>query len=159
MPAKLFVAPTDDGLCVQIVGKGSLAESATVKQICAQTLACSSEARVTVDLTRCEYLDSTLLGCLISIHRLAGARWTVVAPEEVRKKVLAPTRLDQLLPISDTPPLLTGEPVTIPVLAAGHSEHSQHVYECHSNLAQIDGPLQPVFARLAEQMKRELQKA
>lgn len=159
MPAKLYVAPTDDGLCVQIVGKGSMAESATVKQVCAQALACTPETHVTVDLTQCDYLDSTLLGCLISIHRLAGDRWSVVAPEDVRKKVLGPTRLDQLLPLTDTPPALTGEAVMIPVVPPGRGEQSQHVYECHNHLAQVEGPLQPVFARLAEQMKGELQKA
>ncbi len=159
MSAEIYVAPIDRGVCVQIVGRGSMHESTVVRNVITKVLHCNADARAVLDLTRCAYLDSTLLGCLITIHRNAGDRWTVVAPPDVVKSILAPTRLDSLLPIADRPPELTGEPVKLNVTPARVADMAEHLYDCHARLAEIEGPLQPVFAKIASQMRQDLQKA
>jgi len=156
MSAQIYVAPIERGICVQIVGKGSMHESAVVRDMVVQVLNSSPDARAVMDLTRCHYLDSTLLGCLITIHRVAGVRWKIVAPPDVVKSVLAPTRLDTLLPITDQLPQLLGEPVLLDITPSRLSDMTQHLYDCHARLAEIEGPLQPVFAKIARQMKSDL---
>ena len=56
---------------------------------------------VTLDLSPCEYLDSTFLGCLLTLHKrsveVADTRFLVVADEGTRQRLLNPTRLDAVL--------------------------------------------------------------
>jgi hypothetical protein len=80
----------------------------------------------------------------------------VIASPEVRKKVLSPTRLDQVLPIVETVTPCIGAPVPLAIPTAAGSDMTQHIYECHAQLAEVEGPQQKTFAHIAEQMKREL---
>ncbi len=157
MRSEISVAAIENGICVKIAGSGSMYESTFVRDLILRSLDESPNARAAVDLTECSYLDSTLLGCLITIHRKAGNRWVVAAQHDVVKKVLAPARLDTLLPITDTPPPRTSEYVPIEVPQVRAADMKPHLYECHARLAEIDGPLQAVFAKIAQQMKLEIE--
>jgi anti-anti-sigma factor len=156
MNASISVAAIENGVCVKITGSGTMHESTFVRDLILRALNESPAARAAVDLSDCTYLDSTLLGCLISIHRKAGPRWTVAAKQDVVRKVLAAARLDKLLPIVDAPPPVTSAYVPVDVPQVRAADMKPHLYECHARLAEVEGPLQPVFARIAEQMKQEM---
>ncbi len=114
-----------------------------------------------LDLSACERLDSTFLGCLVDLHqhfnRPGRTRFVVVAPPAARKSLLGVSRLDRLLPILDEPPATHGEGVSLLEESEGNAHDlGVHVMECHRRLAEQGGPASEAFARVAEQLEREL---
>ena len=161
-PAKLRVAPTETGVCIRVEGQGTLRESPEAKDVAVRTLASDRSATVVVDLSSCEYLDSTFLGCLMELYRLFGKtpvkRYFVAASAERRKQLMGPTHLDRLIPMLDAPPPLCGAWVPITVEAPSKRELVRHVMECHEALATLDCPSRDLFARIAQEMRAELSK-
>lgn len=156
MKTVLSVATTQNGIYVKITGTGSMRESLFLKDLILRNLATCPDSQAWVDLTECTYLDSTLLGCLIGISQRFGTRFCIVAPPEVVQKILAPAGLDRLLPICQASPSLLSDvtPIELPQLPA--SDLRSHLYECHARLAEVPSPLQPIFAKIADQMKKEI---
>ena len=126
---------------------------------------------VTVDLSGCEYLDSTFLGCLLGLYKQYGGKgaregagaspsppFAVAAPPERLAKLFGPTRLDRLLRAEKEPPHVAGEwvPLAIDQPTLDKRDLTQHVMECHRRLAEVEGPQQAAFRRIAEQLEREL---
>ena len=161
-PAKLKVAPTETGVCIRVEGQGTLRESPEAKDVAVRTLGSDPAATVVIDLSTCEYLDSTFLGCLMELYRRfgkpPGKRYFVAASPERRKQLMGPTHLDQLIPMLDGSPPLCGAWVGISVEAPNKRELVRHVMECHEALASLDCPSRDLFARIAQQMRAELSK-
>lgn len=114
-----------------------------------------------IDLTRCEYLDSTFLGCLLTLHQQfnkGGAKRLRIAADAAKaKSLMGPSRLDRLLPLVAECPASVGE--RVPVASDEPMEKTamaQHIMNCHRKLAEIEGPEQRKFAMIAEHMAKEL---
>jgi anti-anti-sigma regulatory factor len=120
-------------------------------------------ASVVVDLSGCDHLDSTFLGCLVEMQRRAGRatppRLVVSASPEKVKKLLSPTKLDLVLKTTADPPQVVGEFVALPAAEPGTPEVMRHVMECHRLLAQTGAPQKAAFAAIADGIERELDKA
>src|SRR5688500_13216265 len=104
------VGRTQGGYSVRVEGRGTMRESPAVYAFLSESLE-REPVTVAVDLTACDYLDSTFLGCLLGLHkrfgRSAGPRFVIAADAEHRKKLLGPTRLDVLLkPAEAAPPTI-----------------------------------------------------
>jgi anti-anti-sigma factor len=155
----LKVAGTTGGCCIRVEGRGTMRESHSAAQFAARELE-SPGANVVVDLSDCEYLDSTFLGCLIEMHRRAGKasppRFLVFAPPDKVRKLLSPTKLDMVLKTTAEAPQVVGEFVALPVADAGSPEVMRHVMECHRQLAAVGGPQKAAFAAIADSIEREL---
>ena len=166
----VHVARTDGGCCVRIDGRGTMKESPAVQEFVVRTLDAGA-ASVTVDLSGCEYLDSTFLGCLLGLYKQYGGKaaregsgansaapFAVAAPPDRAAKLFGPTRLDRLLRAQEHPPAVAGEwvPLTIDRTTFAKRDLTQHVLECHRRLAEVEGPQQEAFRRIAEQLEREL---
>ena len=154
-------APTDTGCCVRVTGRGTVRESAAARDVAARTLESGPDTTVVFDLTACDYLDSTFLGTLMGLFQLAGhtkpPRFLIAAAPDVRKKLMGPCRLDKLFPFVDAPAATAG--VFVPVPAVGDLDPidvSRHVMTCHRALAQVEGPMQAAFTRIADQLEKEL---
>jgi anti-anti-sigma regulatory factor len=181
-PSAVHVAPTDRGCCVRVEGRGTMQESPAVQEFVERTLEAGAAANggaapagaVTVDLSQCEYLDSTFLGCLLRLyqkHNREAARggsgavpagpFAVAAPPERVAKLFGPTRLDRLLRAQPQPPGVVGEwvPLRIDRAALAKSDLTRHVLECHRRLAEVEGPQQAAFRRISEQLEKEMQNA
>jgi anti-anti-sigma factor len=152
----LSVAATESEICVKITGTGSMRESVFLKDLILRHLESSPDSKAWVDLTECTYLDSTLLGCLIGISREAGSRFGLIVPPNVVEKIFVPTGLDRLLPISQISPPFVNQFTEIQLPEIRTSDLKSHLYECHARLAEVSGPLQPVFAKIADRMKKEM---
>jgi anti-anti-sigma regulatory factor len=172
----VHVARTDHGCCVRIEGRGTMKESPAVQEFVSRTLGAASPdaakaGAVTVDLSSCEYLDSTFLGCLLGLYKRYGGKgaregsradpaapFAVAAPPDRIAKLFGSTRLDRLLQAEKEPPHVAGEwvPLTIDQPTLDKRDLTQHVLECHRRLAEVDGPQQAAFRRIAEQLEREL---
>ena len=160
MAGKVMVAPTTDGCCVRIEGRGTMQESPAAKAIAAGTLRNDSNAHVVVDLSACDYLDSTFLGCLVQLFRDFGnktsSRFHVAGSADKRKKLMGPCHLDKVIPSLDAAPQTIGNWVPVPVPPVGSKDLARHIMECHKLLAELDSPMRPAFLKIAEQLQREL---
>jgi anti-anti-sigma regulatory factor len=159
-PAELRVAPTETGICIRLTGPGTMRESPAAKALAVRTLSADAAATVVFDLSGCEYLDSTFLGCLMDLYRLFGKaaakRYFLAAPPERREQLMGPTHIDRLIPVVDAPPNVCGEWVRVELQAPGQRELLRHVMESHQALATLDSPSRDLFARIARQIKAEL---
>ena len=157
----LKVGATADGCCIRIEGRGTMRESRPAAAFAAKTLSAPG-TRVVVDLSHCDYLDSTFLGCLVEMQRRAGRseppRFVVSAPAEKVRKLLSPTRLDLVIKTTAEPARVVGDCVTLPGADVGSVDVMRHVMECHRSLAAVGGPQQAAFAAIADHLEKELGK-
>ena len=170
MPASalLKVARTPTGYCLRVEGRGTMRESRSAAEFVQQSLAVSPTPTITVDLSACEHLDSTFLGCLVEMQRrtlkasgapapgLGGPRFVVSAPPEKVKKLLSPTKLDVVLKATAEPPPVAGEWVDLRAADPASPDVMRHVMDCHRRLAELGGPQQAAFAAIADNIEREL---
>jgi anti-anti-sigma regulatory factor len=158
-PSALKVARTPTGHCVRVEGRGTMRESPTASEFAARSLAVPG-ATVVVDLSACDYLDSTFLGCLVGVQKRAGTasppRFLVSAAPEKVKKLLAPTKLDLIVRTTAQPPEIVGEYVVLPSADPATPDVMRHVMESHRRLAELGGPQQAAFAAIADSIEREL---
>lgn len=158
----LKVAGITGGYCIRVEGRGTMRESHSAAQFAARPLA-EPDMAVVVDLSACEYLDSTFLGCLVDMHRRAGKsappRFHVVAPPEQVRKLLHPMRLELVLRPSADPPQVLGEFVPLPAADPGSADVMRHVMQCHRLLADVGGPQRAAFAAIADSIEKELEKS
>ncbi|HEY7086652.1 MAG TPA: STAS domain-containing protein [Tepidisphaeraceae bacterium] len=158
----LKVAPTDRGCCVRIEGAGTMQESQAVRDLATRTLEISPDAVVVFDLSDCDYLDSTFIGCLLQLHqaygKLAPPRYLVAAPEPRRKQLLGACAVDRILASIDTAPNPCGQWVALSAttVTGDRAEVMRHVMECHRALSQLDTPMKAAFARIADGIERDL---
>jgi len=158
----LKVARTPGGYCLRVEGRGTMRESQSAAQFVAGPLE-REGATVVVDLSACDHLDSTFLGCLVEMQRKAGRvtppRLTICAPREKVEKLLAPTRLDLVLKTTSEPPQGVGEFITLPAAEPGTPDVMRHVMECHRILAETGAPQKAAFAAIADSIQKELEKS
>jgi anti-anti-sigma regulatory factor len=157
----LRVGRTASGFLVQVEGRGTLRESPALHEFAVQSLDDQLEpSTVVVDLSHCDYLDSTFLGCLVTLHRKFNGtpphRFQVAAPHDKCQKLLAPNHLNHLLDVTEVCP----EPVTDvmevsrPLLPT--QDLGRLVMECHRRLAELGGSQAASFRAVVDQLAREL---
>src|SRR5690349_3855422 len=61
-PTALRVAPTENGCVIRIEGRGTMKQSPAPRAVALETLHGDDHAVVVIDLSACEFLDSTFLG-------------------------------------------------------------------------------------------------
>jgi anti-anti-sigma regulatory factor len=160
----LRVGRTASGFLVQVEGRGTLSESPALQEFAAQSLdGPSGPSTVVVDLSHCDYLDSTFLGCLVNLHRKYNRAWPhrfqVAASCDKRQKLLAPTHLNHVLDLTEVCPELVTDVLEVsrPILPG--TDLGRHVMECHRRLAELGGVRAAAFRTIAEQLARELGEA
>ena len=156
----LSLGRTSNGFVVRICGRGTMKESRAVQEIGICCLDAEGGTVLTVDLSRCEYLDSTFLGCLVSLHKrgkqVGRQRFFIAASVDRRKSLLSASRFDRFFDQVDAAPEEISEPKTISPTALNPQALGRHIMECHQELAQIEGPSQSAFAKVAKQLAQEL---
>jgi anti-anti-sigma factor len=159
----LKVALTDTGCIIRMEGQGTMVHSPAARDIALRTLEGDPAATVVFDLSACEYLDSTFLGCLMEVYRQTARsnppRYCITAPPELLKKLLGPTHIDRLIPALPAPPAARGQWFTILAQDIDKKTMMRHVMQCHRALAEVEGPMRGAFAKIADQMELELSKS
>jgi len=156
----LRVGRTTDGYVVRVAGRGSRHESPGLRTLAIAALDASPEATFVIDLSPCEYLDSTFLGCLVGLHkqlnRGSSPRLLIDGSEEKLHRLFGPSGLDRILPRRG----FGGEHVsrwrTVPTADLDPHELGLHLLRCHRELAGVGGPQADAFAAIAYQLEREL---
>jgi anti-anti-sigma factor len=152
---------TASGFLVLVEGHGTLSESPTLHEFTTQSLEAQlGPSTVVIDLSHCDYLDSTFLGCLVDLHRKYNQtvphRFLVSASCDQSQKLLGPTRLDHLLDVKEVCPQLIGEVVELSGPFLPREDLGRHVMECHRRLAELGGSRAPSFRSIADQLALEL---
>ena len=154
----LTIHRTESGYLFRIAGRGTNRESSAVRDfVCG---AIEDGADVVLDLSTCEYLDSTFLGCLVLLHQRAAAHpgtFVVFADESTRERLLRQVGLDRLLCFVEALPPCTGEAVSLEVPTLERMEFCEHLLESHEKLAELGGPTAQTFASIAKQLAKELE--
>lgn len=157
---KLTLGRTSDGYVVCVEGRGTMRESHALHAVGCSCLEDDRQAKLTVDLSGCDYVDSTFLGCLVSLHkrgsRAGAGRLVIAAPEVRRSSLFSASRFEQFFQQVDVSPRAINQPLSICPAAADARALGRHIMECHRQLAQIEGPDQSAFARVVERLAREL---
>ena len=151
------IARTETGYLVSVHGQGTRHESPAVRDFISGAM--EDRANVVLDLTECEYLDSTFLGCLVILHKRGcdkGERFRVHADAAVINKLLHPTRLDTIISCCSTLPKTSGQTVPLPIADLDREEFGRHLLDTHEELAHVDSPSSGAFRMVAEQLRREL---
>jgi anti-anti-sigma regulatory factor len=158
-PSTVKVGRTAHGYRIRIEGRGTLRESPAVREFARQILDGEPGALV-IDLTGCEYLDSTFLGCLVHLHRHDGSvcppRLQIAAQPEDCKRLLAPNGLDTLFHLTPDCPAVIGQDMVLPPMETSRDALGRHVLECHRRLAELGGPNQAALQSVVDQLDREL---
>lgn len=147
------------GYRIRVEGRGTLRESPAVHEFADQALRDGASTLV-VDLSACEYLDSTFLGCLVDLHRQHGTgeppRLLIAASPAVRRQAFAANHLERLFRHIDVCPEVIGADQVIPPRTLEARDLGWHILECHRRLAEVEGPNQSAFGAVAEGLAREL---
>lgn len=155
----LKIGRTESGYWLGIEGAGTLRESVSVEEYVTQALE-SSEGGFALDLRDCEYLDSTFLGCLVGLHKRFNMRsphrFVVVASSERASSLFGAMPLQRLLTLIDSPGELLGPSQRLNSADLRSDSLGQHSMQCHRRLADLGGPNQEIFRRIADQLEREL---
>ncbi len=161
--ATLTASRTADGYLVRVEGRGTMRESPALREFASRCAADEPRFLLALDLTGCEYLDSTFLGCIVGLnHR--GRRdqtldLTVCAPVETRQRLFGATRLDLVLHCVDQRPEPLSDPVPLLAPDLNSREFGQHIMECHHRLADTGCRGADAFRSVADGLGRELGKA
>src|SRR3954447_14768913 len=161
-PSVVKVGRTSNGYRLRVEGRGTMRESPAVLQFAAKALEDAAPS-LTLDLSACEYLDSTFLGCLLILYKRYGLgtapRLLVAATPEARRRLLTPNNLDAVIKTLAECPEVLGEDLTLPPAAIGATDLGLHVLECHRRLAEVEGPNRAAFGEVADRLARELLEA
>lgn len=159
-PSSVKVGRTEAGYRVRVDGHGTLRNSPAVHAFTVRTLDDQDGGRVVIDLTTCQYLDSTFLGCLVDLNKRYGTsrppRFEVAAPPETVRRLFGPTHLDRVLHVLDVEPATLGDEVDLSTEDLPLPELGRHLLECHRRLAEVDGPNQAAFRRIVDRLEAEL---
>jgi anti-anti-sigma factor len=153
----LEVQRIESGYLFRVIGRGTMRESTTVRELAAEAL--KTGAQVVLDLSGCEYLDSTFLGCLLILHD-RGAKgqgsFAIRADDATRKRLISRSRLDQLLTVIERCPKCLSQPVKLRSPILEPSKLGAHLLETHRKLADFGGPGASAFRAIADQLESEL---
>ena len=134
-------------------------ESLAVHEFALQMLE-NDSPNLVIDLSSCEYLDSTFLGCLFELHKLFdgpdSSRVLLLSPSPRCLSSMASVKLDTILEITGEKPESIGEFVPLSSEGAEVNELGEHVLKCHQRLSQLGGEDTKVFEAIAGKLDREL---
>ncbi len=157
MPCELLVGPISDGTVVCLVGRGTMCESPRFREVAERLL---EKGVLVFDASRCEYLDSTFLGCLIGLkktcERSPNCRFLIAASPATRIKLFCTSSLDRYFDFVDRAPELAGPYTTIDIGEVERGELWPHIMCCHERLAEMGGREAPAFRAIADQLAKEL---
>ena len=159
--SNLRLGRTETGYLVYVVDRGTMRESRSLHEF-ALGIVEDGGCTLAVDLSQCDYLDSTFMGCLVDLYKRFGKqpakRFEIIADEARSRSLLAASHLHTILPIHEHPPELIDECLVLTPCELDRRQLGRHIMDCHRRLAELGGPNQEVFSRIADQLELELEK-
>ncbi len=154
---KIAICRTEAGYLVRIAPRGTVQESPAVRDFVCRAL--GEGIHIVLDLSTCEYLDSTFLGCLVLMHQRgcdSPGSLAVFAEKPVRHRLFATCQLESLLSFAASCPPCNSEPIALRTALLDRRELCEHLIATHRKLAELGGTAADAFRRIAEQLTAEL---
>ncbi len=159
--SSLTLTRSGDDYVVILEGRATMQEGPAFHAFVSQTLDHVDEPTLVLCINGCEYMDSTFLGGLISLHKKYSTqpapRFIVAASADSRARLLASSRLDLILHLVEEAPESCGTCVQLPTPPVESREFTLHAIKCHRLLAEVGGPQAAVFQLVADQLAKELE--
>ena len=157
--SQLLIGHTAREVVIRVVGHGTMQQSAAF-QTTVKSLLRGGVGPVVFDASDCDYLDSTFLGCLISIQKFAEAsadgNFCIAASPSKRIQLFSTSSLDHYLHFIDEVPTAVEELTCLDVGQLEPTTLGRHVATCHDELAERGGSDSAAFRSIAEQLRKEL---
>ena len=148
----------DSGYVVSLEGRCTLQQSPAFRDFAYNCL--DSGLNLSLDLSECELLDSTFLGCLIGVHKrsleLGKSQFRVFAHQECRLHLLSTSGLHRLFDFVDELPDTIGDCLSLEFRRVDTSDLGRHVMHTHRLLAGIAGEDAEKFRSIADRLQQEL---
>ena len=153
----LTIGRTADGYLIGVEGRGTLQQSLGFQKLVEDCLRDEGKS-VAVDLSACGYLDSTFLGCLVTLNRKYGGlgRFQIAAPAEVRHNLFHFSRLENVLRFLTSPAKTVDGTVEVDVVSPDPRELALHIADAHRRLAELGGSEAESFKQIAQRIDDEL---
>lgn len=157
MDAQMLLASTDHQVVIRLLGRGTMQQSPAFRKAAEVAL---DSADLVCDLVECEYLDSTFLGCLIGVRKLAeqrGRTFTIVADLAARAQLFSTSSLDKYFDFTDTSPTTYGEWISVATETLDVEALGRHILICHKRLADRGGAEGEAFRRVCDRLSTEIE--
>jgi anti-anti-sigma regulatory factor len=157
IPSQVLVGRIANGLVIRVVGRGTMQESYAFRAAAEANI---EHGVIVFDATQCEYLDSTFLGCLISIRKSceqsANRQFVIAASHSSRIKLFSTSCLDKYFDFVEVCPESISGLTPVDVEQLDRETLGRHVMRCHERLAERGGREAAAFRSIANQLKEEL---
>lgn len=157
MDSQMLMGQLPDGVVIRVEGRGTMQSSPAFRTAAEIAL---RAGHVVCDMTDCEYLDSTFLGCLIGVQKAAEknrrAKFVIAADTHERIKLFSTSSLDRYFDFVDDYDEPVSEWMTIEGDRLDAEALSRHVLECHERLADRGGKDGEAFRRVVDKLSVEL---
>ncbi len=159
MDAALFYKDHGDSAYVRAVGHITARLCPALKEkVCARMSSDPALRAVRVDLSQCEYMDSTFLGLLVTIRKglraLPGAELTLHAPNETCRDLLKGIGIMQLVKVTDDVPEF---PSLLATTAPSDEIKPEFVLDVHEELMELSEENRRRFATLHAVLKKKIE--
>lgn len=158
---ELFYQENDSGLFIKARGHITAAVSADLRELILTRLTKAPVPPVlAVDLSECEYMDSTFMGLLVGFHKrykvLTGRALTILRPTTDCIKLLGGLGILKLMT------LVTGNEVASPEAWTGlrpqRAPSTEILLHAHRNLSEISPENEKKFSLLQGVLEQQLEK-
>ncbi|WP_425395933.1 STAS domain-containing protein [Aeoliella sp.] len=154
---RMQVARAADQVVIRIIGRATMQESPALRKAAEMAL---DAYHLVWDMSQCEYLDSTMLGCLIGVRKLAERlkrQMLIVADDSRQVKLFTTSSLDKYFDFIDECPEVTTDWLDIEPEGIDTDALSRHVLVCHERLADRGGADGEAFRRVVDRLSTEIE--
>jgi anti-anti-sigma factor len=158
----IFATVESSTAVIRVRGRAQAHQCPAFRRFVEQVLA-SHANRLQVDLSECDYFDSTFLGTLLHLRKTpgqdGGSMLTLVAPSEQCLQILGRMGAKSLFRIDNGASMQDSQQWHI--LAEEQPgqcglDFKQNVVDAHQELAKVDGPMQDKYRMIAEMAAQDL---
>lgn len=149
---QILVQERDGEVVVRVEGRGTMLQSPTVKQFAERCLTGSCRT-LRLDLSRCNYLDSTFIGTLLFLQRKHGhaiaGRFGLLNPSPECSRILREMGVEELVPIGRHGASDEGDWAPLTMLGMDPCALRANVMQAHQELAKTPGSCGEQFRGVA----------
>ena len=156
MQSQLLFATMASGVVLRVGGRGTMQESPAFRTAAEVAL---QQGDLVCDASPCNYLDSTFLGCLVGVRKIAeqlGRSFRIVADDSKQIQLFSLSALNKYFDFVEQCPTTMGEWIKIEPDDIDIATLSRHILACHQRLAERGGTDGEAFKRVVQRLSSEL---
>lgn len=161
MAEAIFYQEDDSGLFIKAEGHITAAVSVDLRELILGRLARGPVPPLLgVDLSKCDYMDSTFMGLIVGFHKryksLSGKSLSILRPTEECIKLLSGLGILKLLTVVTGP--VPASPPTWQGLRASRNPSPEILLNAHRNLSELSPENAKLFSTLQGVLEQQVEK-